>query len=152
MRPTFAEQLRGLRRILDVAVAPAITDDYATEALAGVQRALAMLESRERDVLPFLLWDNAATTQLLAHVAAVVPLAGPGEPAAPVDASDIAALDAENERLRSLLALAVAPLALAADAADAPGAARDAHAAVVAHLRERIARYPYVSTGVLPSR
>ena len=28
----------------------------------------------------------------------------------------------------------------------------DLHAAVVAHLRERVARYPYASTGSLPSR
>ena len=69
MRPTLAEQLRGLRRVLDVAVAPAIADDYATEALAGVQRALAMLEAREPEVLPFLLWDNAATADLLAKAA-----------------------------------------------------------------------------------
>jgi hypothetical protein len=149
MRPTLAEQLRGLRRVLDVAVAPAIADDYATEALAGVQRALAMLEAREPEVLPFLLWDNAATADLLAHIASAgVALAGPLAPAEPVDHTRIAALDAENERLRGLLAGAVPALAAAPEGS----AVAALHADVVAHLRERIARYPYVSTGVLPSR
>jgi hypothetical protein len=36
---------------------------------------------------------------------------------------------------------------LAADASLA-----DLHAATVAHLRARIARYPYTSTGTLPAR
>jgi hypothetical protein len=149
MRPTLAEQLRGLRRVLDVAVAPAITDDYATEALAGVQRALAMLETREPEVLPFLLWDNAATAALLVRIdAAGVALAAPVAPAEPIDGSHIAALDTENERLRGLLAGAVPELA----GAPAGSAAAALHGDVVAHLRERIARYPYVSTGVLPSR
>jgi hypothetical protein len=149
MRPTLAEQLRGLRRVLEVAVAPAIADDYATEALAGVQRALAMLETREPEVLPFLLWDNAATAQLLELIdASGVALGSPVAPAEPVDSTRIAALDAENERLRGLLARAVPALAAAPDGS----AAAVLHADVVAHLRERIARYPYVSTGVLPSR
>ncbi len=161
MRPTFAEQLRGLRRILDAAVAPALVDDYAIEALAGVQRALAMLETRQHEVVPFLRWDNAATAQLLASVASVVPLSGPVEPDSPVDPCDSVALDTENERLRGLLAAVIGPLTLAsggrshpepAAAADHEAEARAAYAAVVAHLRERVARYPYVTTGALPAR
>jgi hypothetical protein len=151
MRPTLAEQLRGLRRILDVAVAPVLTDDYASEALAGVQRALAMLETRERDVLPFLRWDNAQTARLLHDARQQVPLTGSIAPAGSVDGTDIAAVDAENERLRGLLA-GVVPALAAASEADPASAAATVYAEVVAHLRARIARYPYVTTGVLPSR
>lgn len=146
MRPTFAEQLRGLRRILDVAVAPALTDDYAAEALQGVQRALAMLEARVHEVVPFLVWDNAATALLLTAIEPHVALDGPVTPAAPVDPHDVTALDAENERLRGLLAGAIPALSTG------DGATRDVYAEVVAHLRARIARYPYTLTGTLPSR
>jgi hypothetical protein len=105
-----------------------------------------MLETRERDALPFLVWDNAQTLELLALIAPHVPLAGPLRPDTPVDAVDIAAVDAENERLRGLLAGAI-PALSALD-----GEAARVHAAVVAHLRARIARYPYTLTGTLPSR
>ena len=146
MRPTLSEQLRGLRHILDHVVAPQVQADYAHDTLLGVSRALEMLALRTGDVGPFLEWDNHETRELLRTIAMRgVALTQPIDPLAPIATADLDALDAENERLRGILA-AVIP-ALAADAA-----AHDLHAAVVAHLRERVARYPYASTGTLPAR
>lgn len=148
MRPTLPEQLRGLRHILEHVVAPAVTDDYPQTTLQGVIRALEMLEARVDDVLPFLVHDNEATAELLEAIAGCVPLPGPIEPPAPVDMASIVAIDAENERLRGLLADAIPVLSAAGEGT----AAAAVHARVVTHLRDRIARYPFTSTGSLPSR
>lgn len=154
MRPTLEEQLRGLREILTTAVAPSVAGDYPRETLAGVVRSLEMLEARVGGVGTFLAWDNAETLALLQRIAALVDIDGPLEALAPT--VDLAVLDAENERLRGVLARAVPRLAAAADDAhgadDAGRELAGLHAAVVAHLRERIARYPYASTGSLPTR
>ncbi len=148
MRPTLPEQLRGLRHILEHVVAPAVTDDYPQSTLQGVIRALEMLEARVDDVLPFLVHDNEATTELLHAIAGCVPLTGAIEPPAPIDAASMVAIDAENERLRGLLADSIPTLSAAATGT----AAAAVYASVVAHLRDRIARYPFTSTGSLPSR
>jgi hypothetical protein len=148
VRPTLPEQLRGLRHILEHVVSPAVVDDYPQTTLQGVIRALEMLEARVDDVLPFLVQDNAATTELLRAIAECAPLDGPIEPDVPIDAGSIVAIDAENERLRGLLA-AVIPT-LSAAPGGSPAAAL--HARVVTHLRARIAQYPFTSTGSLPSR
>jgi hypothetical protein len=145
MRPTLSEQLRGLRRILEQVVAPAVDGDYELSTLLGVARALEMLEDRASGALAFLHWDNAETQRLLTAISVHVPIDAPLEPVPPVDITDVAAVDAENDRLRWLLAAAIP--ALANDAA-----ASAVHGAVVAHLRERTVRYPFTSTGSLPSR
>ena len=146
MRPTLSEQLRGLRHILDHVVAPEVHADYARDTLLGVSRAVEMLTVRAGTVGPFLEWDNHETRELLRTIATRgVALAQPVDPDSAIATGDVDALDAENERLRGILA-AVIP-ALASDAES-----DDLHAAVVAHLRERVARYPYASTGSLPLR
>jgi hypothetical protein len=145
MRPTLAEQLRGLRQILETTVQPEVRGDYPRETLQGVIRALDMLTRRVGEVGPFLEWDNHATRTLLESIAARVPLGGSLETDAPIAPGDLEALDTENDRLRTLLAAAIPTLEADDDAADL-------HRAVVAHLRERISRYPYASTGSLPSR
>ena len=146
MRPTLSEQLRGLRHILDHVVAPAVQADYAHDTLAGVSRALEMLAARAGEVGPFLEWDNHETRELLRTIATRgVALTEPIDPIAPLAIGDLDGADAENERLRGVLAAVIPVLAADADT-------HDLHAAVVAHLRERIARYPYASTGTLPSR
>jgi hypothetical protein len=145
MRPTLAEQLRGLRHILENAVQPEVRGEYPRETLQGVIRALDMLARRVSDVGPFLEWDNRETRTLLESIAAQAPLGGSLDPDAPIAPGDLEALDAENDRLRTLLAAAIPTLE------DDDGAA-ELHRAVVAHLRERISRYPYTSTGSLPSR
>lgn len=144
MRPTLSEQLRGLRHILDHVVAPQVQSDYANDTLLGVSRALEMLALRAGDVGPFLEWDNHETRELLRTIATRgAALTQPIDPIAPIATGDLDGADAENERLRGILA-AVIPV-LAADAE-----MHDVHAAVVAHLRERVARYPFSSTATLP--
>lgn len=141
------EQLRGLRRILELVVAPGVVDEYPQTTLQGVIRALEMLEQRSDDVVPFLAWDNEETAELLRSIAARHPdIVSPSLPLSSGNALvGVVALDRENERLRGALAEAIP--ALATDKS-----ASDAHAAVVAHMRERIARYPFASTGSLPTR
>ena len=144
MRPTLSEQLRGLRHILDHVVAPEVHTDYAHDILLGVSRALEMLAVRAGEVGPFLEWDNHETRELLRAIATSgVSLTEPIDPTTPIATGDLAALDAETERLRGILAAVIPALAAGA-------ATHDLHAAVVAHLRERVARYPYASTGTLP--
>ena len=145
MRPTLAEQLRGLNHVLQNVVAPDVQSDYARETLLGVVRAMDMLTRQAASVGPFLAWDNAQTRALLQSIATRVPLAGELDANAPIATGDVAALDAENERLRALLSSVIPTLGADDDL-------HELHHAVVAHLRERIARYPYASTGSLPSR
>ena len=147
MRPTMPEQLRGLRRILELVVAPGVVDEYPQTTLQGVIRALEMLEQRSDDVVPFLAWDNEETAQLLRSIAERHPdIVSSSLPLSSGNALvGVVALDEENERLRGALAEAIP--ALAGDPS-----ASDAHAAVVAHMRARIARYPFASTGSLPTR
>lgn len=140
MRPTLEEQLRGLRDILTTSVAPAVNGDYPRETLTGVVRALEMLESRVATVGPFLVWDNVATRALLRQIGAGPEVEPPDSYETSIAHADVAALDAENERLRALLV------------AQIPSLEGEDHAAVVAHLRRRIDRYPYTSTGSLPTR
>ena len=145
MRPTLAEQLRGLTHILEHVVEPEVHADYANQTLVGVLRAMEMLTRQAGAVGPFLEWDNNETRTLLRSIATRLPLGDALEPDSPIATGDLAALDAENERLRAMLSDAIP--ALAADAH-----LGDLHHSVVTHLRERIARYPYASTGSLPSR
>lgn len=147
MRPTLPEQLRGLRRILEVVVSPGVIDEYPQTTLQGVIRALEGLEQRSDDVVPFLAWDNAETAALLRSIAERHPdIVSPSLPLSWGEALvGVVALDAENERLRGALAAAIPALATNPSAGDA-------HAAVVAHMRARIARYPFASTGSLPTR
>ncbi|MEO5837317.1 MAG: hypothetical protein ABIQ73_29600 [Acidimicrobiales bacterium] len=144
MRPTLSEQLRGLRHILDHVVAPEVQGAYATDILLGVSRALEMLALRAGEVGPFLVWDNNETRELLRMIATSgAAVTEPIDPIEPIATGDVDALDAENERLRGILA-AVIP-AIAADASTS-----ELHGAVVVHLRERVARYPFASTATLP--
>lgn len=146
MRPTLSEQLRGLRHILDHVVTPEVQNDYANDTLLGVSRALEMLALRTGEVGPFLEWDNHATRELLRTIATRgIALTQPIDPTTPSAIGDLDGTDAENERLRGILASVIPSLAADAET-------HDLHTAVVAHLRERITRYPYASTGTLPSR
>ena len=145
MRPTLAEQLRGLTHILEHVVEPEVHAEYAQQTLVGVIRALEMLTRQAGAFGPFLEWDNNETRALLGSIATRLPLRDALDPDPPVATGDLAALDAENERLRAMLSASIPALAGDADLADL-------HRAVVTHLRERIARYPYASTGSLPSR
>jgi hypothetical protein len=145
MRPTLPEQLRGLRLILEHTVVPAVHDEYPQSTLQGVIRALLAVEEHVDDVGPFLAWDNAATRALLDDIGGVIGTMSSNDVSLEIGLGDLAALDRENERLRGLLAATIPMLAV-------DPAATAVYANVVTHLRERIARYPFVSTGSLPTR
>jgi hypothetical protein len=150
MRPTVAEQLRGLRRILAEVVAPEVGAAYPADMLQGVIANLEMLERTVPAVAPFLAWDNDATASLLD---AAAPLLGGDLAVAvaqarswpPVDPLDVDALHARNVALRGLLADAVAPLAAGGEHTAA------AYDEVRAHLRARMARYPLTMAASMPS-
>jgi hypothetical protein len=151
VHPSVTEQLRGIRRTLTEVVAPDLSSPYPAEVLRGVVAALEGLERSWARVFPFLVWDNAETAALLG---AISPVLDPDLAtritqacdAEPGDALDVDAADARNEALRGLLAESVPHLA-------AGGAATvDAHAAVVAHLRARIDRFPLTMNAPMPGR
>ena len=151
MRPTFDEQLAGLRRILADVVGPAVDAPYPAEVLRSTIASLDMLSHAYVKVAPFLAWDNHATEALLADVAPRVggDLAARIETALaarPVDPLDTGALDARNVEVRGLLVDAIAPLA------GGGGATSSTYAAVCAHLRERVNRYPFAMTASLPTK
>jgi hypothetical protein len=145
VRPTLSEQLRGLSHILEHVVAPDVQSDYAQQTLIGVIRAMEMLTRQAATAGPFLAWDNEQTRALLGSIANHVPLGVALDPASPIAPGDLVALDAENERLRALLSAVIPAVAADVGLDQLPQA-------IVAHLRERITRYPYASTGSLPSR
>lgn len=141
MRPTLTEQISGSCRILETVVAPQVSGTPAARALEEVTRALNLIGERWVDVLPFLLWDNSETRQLLTDGALLLEpterthiqhvLASPNP-----TTWDAAAVEARNVALRG----ALSQLLLILDE-DAPaqarflGRARD-------HLDERSRRYP----------
>jgi hypothetical protein len=125
MRPTYAEQLTGLRKVLEDVVVPQITDAYPADVLDGVLGALATLAEAWAVVPAFLRWDSAATVVVLA-------LVGVDAPPPPEDLLDLDALEAHHREVRGLLEAAM-PSVLAND---------EARRAVVTLFRERVGRYP----------
>lgn len=148
MRPTVEEQLQGTCRILETVVAPCVADPFARTILDGLVANLRMLTGALPAVPGFLRHDNQATVRLLATLRDSAPsdlaarltqaLAEP-EP----DATDTAALDERNRRLRELLAEAVCGERLSPDQ----------HRAIVQHMAERASRVPmrYVATAPTPA-
>jgi hypothetical protein len=150
VRPTVSEQLAGMRRILADVIAPEISGAYPADMLRGVLANLEMLERSSSKVGPFLVWDNAGTERLLESIA---PMAGESFTrrveavllTRPADHVDVEALDAHNTALRDLLADAIPMLAEGGQPTLA------AYAAVRAHLRERIDRFPLAMNAPMPS-
>jgi len=135
MRPTVAEQLAVIRRIVDTARADTASDPAAgAAALELASGQLRRLERSEPHRLSFLVEDNLSTAELLTDLAVLVPALAP--PAVGPDdgpGEDTAA--ARNDRLRALLVRAVHELPDTPDG-DA-GRAR-----IAAHLRRRVERNP----------
>ncbi len=147
MRPTVEEQLQGTCRILETVVAPTVGEPFARTLLDGLIANLRMLTGAVPQVEPFLRYDNQGTVKLLATLRNSLP----GDLAARVkaaldesepDATDTAALDERNRRLRELLAQAVC----------SEGLSPDQHRDIVKYMTERASRVPmrYVSTAPTP--
>jgi hypothetical protein len=149
MYPTPSDQLREIRRVLGDVVLPEVAGAYARETLEAALATLGMLEGAWDRVLPFLRWDNDRVAELLVELGPAVDadLAGRISAAASAARPDPADFDASHRRnldLRGLLATAVPTLA-----ASAGGGLPEP---LVAYIRERIARYPFSATAVLPTR
>ena len=125
MRPSFAEQLEGIARILEEVVAPEVADPYPSDVLAGAVGTLRVLADAHDRLPGFLEWDTAATTSLLARAGVVV---DPGR------ADDDA--DARHRRARAALEAAVPRLAEDADL----------RGELLALFAERAQRFPFAFT------
>ncbi len=127
MRPTASEQLSGLAGVLATSVAPSVDDAYVRDILDGTVATLEMLADVLDDVGPFLLWDIEQSQAVLAMVDVHLEEVD-------VPPFDLPALRARHDEVRAVLERSVDRIR--SDAA--------ADAAMVAHIRERSARYPFV--------
>lgn len=144
MHPNVNEQLEGMCRILETAIAPELVNEHSQETLRGLISNVRMLGRAWHQLLPFLHWDNEAMHALLraARKAATPTLSARIDEvlnAAPTDAADALAAEARNEMLRGVLCDCLdGPAELAAD--------------ISAHLAERSRRFPLRLTGAVPKR
>ena len=142
MRPNVNEQLEGMCRILETAVAPELNNGYTLETLRSLVANVRMLGRAWHQLLPFLHWDNAAMLDLLreardsADAAQRVRL-DEALSTPPADAADALSAETRNDELRALLC----------DCLDGPAALT---ARIAAHLSERSRRYPLRLTGAVP--
>jgi MoxR-like ATPase len=147
MKPSIEDQLSGTCRILETVVAPQVAEPFARSILDGLIANLRMLTEAIPQVPGFLRHDNRETEQLLQSLRGSLSaemadrldaLVAETEP----DATDPAALDDRNRRLRDLLAGAVC----------LDGLTPDQHAAILAHMSDRASRMPmrYVPTAPSP--
>ncbi len=114
MRPTPADELAALRRILDESVAPALEDEFVRGQLRHVSEAMARLEADWDGTIPKLVAENLALEELLAGIAAVAPSATVVDSS--VDATlTVAARNAEHQALRGQLDAAIREIDAAAD-------------------------------------
>jgi hypothetical protein len=148
MRPTISEQLAGASRLLEQFIAPEVTDAHASALLANVIEDLRMLETSWADVLPFLHWDNTATSELLAAAreharpplrARIDTLLAEGDEQPRID---FVAAESRNNQLRQ---------AVVEFLAEHEATASDTQGRMMAHLTERAARYPMRMSLSLPA-
>lgn len=142
MRPNVTEQLEGMCRILETAVAPELSGSYTLETLRSLIANVRMLGRAWHQLLPFLHWDNAAMSALLDDARASVDAAlrlriESALAEVPADAADALAAEARNDQLRALLVESLAD----------ESAVRERSAD---HLAERSRRYPLRLTGAVP--
>jgi hypothetical protein len=145
LRPTIHEQLTGVCRILEDVVRPVLSSAYSEYVLSDLVSNVRMLSEALPKLPSFLSWDNAACLAILADLSGVVggtlsaaieeAIDGPSP-----DPLDWRALDARNERLRALLALAVRSNELGEDQLQR----------ITRHLAERAAKNPIRFAIVLP--
>jgi hypothetical protein len=124
MRPTYAEQLDGIARILEEVVAPELDRPYPRDVLAGLVGTLRVLAEAHDEIPGFVRWDTAATLDLLARAGVEL------------DVVDGEAPDARHERARAALEEAIPTLS----------ADPDLRAALMDHFAERADRFPFAFT------
>ncbi len=142
MRPNVNEQLEGMCRILETAVAPELNNGYTLETLRSLVANVRMLGRAWHQLLPFLHWDNAAMLDLLREAqdcadAALRARLDEALDTPPADPADALSAETRNDILRALLC----------DCLDGPAALT---ARIAAHLSERSRRYPLRLTGAVP--
>ena len=147
MKPSIEEQLQGTCRVLEMVVAPCVTDPMARTMLDGLIANLRMLTGALPAVPGFLRHDSETTAQLLSTLSGSMPADLAARVANTLntpdpDSADVAALDARNSGLRELLAQAVCIEGLTAEQ----------HRTIVQHMSERASRVPmrYVATAPSP--
>lgn len=128
MQPDPTTRLRGMRRVLDEVVAPAVDDGYVKAQLAAVSQMLEDLAGRwhrwpvwlaeENEALLSLFSDSVTQTELLANDALRARIESALRE---VTAADYEALAARNRALRLLLSDTIRALAAAP-----PSSQRDA--------------------------
>ena len=142
MRPNVNEQLEGMCRILENAIAPELNNGYTLETLRSLIANVRMLGRAWHQLLPFLHWDNAAMLDLLREARGSADAARQARidealDTPPADATDALSAESRNDALRALLC----------DCLDGPAALT---ARIAAHLSERSRRYPLRLTGAVP--
>lgn len=126
MHPSISEQLTGLSRALGDVIRPELHDPYPLDVLDGVIAGLETIARAWTQLPTYLRWDAAETATLLQRVGVDAPLP-------PADPLDLDALEAHHAEVRRLLEAAI-PTVRADAAVDA---------AVLAHVRARIERFPF---------
>ena len=145
MRPNVNEQLEGMCRILENAIAPELNNGYTLETLRSLIANVRMLGRAWHQLLPFLHWDNAAMLDLLREARGSADAARQARidealDTPPADATDALSAESRNDALRALLC----------DCLDGPTALTALTARIAAHLSERSRRYPLRLTGAVP--
>ena len=144
MRPTIAEQLDGIQRLLAEIVAPEVEAPYPREILSGAIAALGALQEALPKVPAFLRWDAESAASLLTSA---LPLLEPElatevrSALADPPADTLAHLEARQERMRALLSKAM-PAIIAEH--------EEVYRSMVALFRERADRFPFAITATAP--
>jgi hypothetical protein len=137
VRPTVQEQLQGTGRVLEEIIAPHVGDPYAANILKALISNLRMLVDAVPATARFVQWDNRAAAEVLAVMrgsqqadlaAEIGAVLSENEP----DPTDWVALDARNQRLRSLLVTALAADRLPSEVDEQ----------LVGYMTERASRHP----------
>lgn len=142
MRPTIEEQIEGSCRLLEVVVAVEVADSHALEVLSELTRNLRMIGSSWTQLLPFLHWDNEATTGLLDAARPIVEVVLAQRIVAVIagaqsDPFDFSAVSAHNDELRAVLSELVTEL----DPESGPQAT-EIYRDILRHFDLRARRYP----------
>ena len=146
MRPSITEQLDGMCRVLEETVAPEVHSGHALEILRSLVSNVRMLSKNWHNVPGFLDWDNGATVELLFSARPDVCEAlrrriDAALAEAPLNQTDILAVDTFNQQLRQLTTECLA------DTLTPPVREK-----ILQHLSDRTTRYPMRLSGATPKQ